>query len=194
MAATDHDPRFARPAQHQGSAPNADRGGVVIEPMRRKHVKAVQAIELQVYPRPWSVALFQSELALRETRAYFVARIGREVVGYAGLMMTMSDGHITTIAVDPRRQREGIGVRLLLVVAREARARNAEALTLEVRLSNRAAQALYRKFGFAPVGVRTGYYQDSAGTEDALIMWAHGVDSDDYARLLDALERLEPRR
>lgn len=187
-AAADRDPRFARPEPHEGAASSADPDGIVIEPMRRKHVKAVQAIELQVYPRPWSVALFQSELALRETRTYLVARIGREVVGYGGLMMTMTDGHITTIAVDPRQQRHGIGARLLLALAREARVHGAEALTLEVRLSNRPAQALYRRFGFAPVGVRTGYYQDAAGTEDALIMWAHGVDSDDYARLLDALE------
>lgn len=187
-AAADRDPRFAHPEQRDGPVSRADGDGVVIEPMRRRHVKAVQAIELQVYPRPWSVALFQSELALRETRTYLVARIGRDVVGYGGLMMTMTDGHITTIAVDPQRQRHGIGARLLLALAREARVRGAEALTLEVRLSNRAAQALYRKFGFAPVGVRTGYYQDAAGTEDALIMWAHGVDSDGYARLLDGLE------
>ena len=100
---------------------------VHIVPMRRRHVRGVLRIEQQVYPRPWTMSLFLSELALRSSRAYFVARIGRDVVGYGGLMMSADDGHITTLAVDPRWQRHQIGTRLLLVLAREAdRARGAE--------------------------------------------------------------------
>ena len=139
---------------------------VHVTPMRRRHVRSVLRIEEQVYPRPWSMSLFLSELALRTTRAYFVARVGRDVVGYAGLMLSMEDGHVTTIAVDPEWQREGIGTRLLLALAREAIARGATALTLEVRLSHRGAQQLYQRFGFAAVGVRKGYYADTG--EDAL--------------------------
>ena len=104
--------------------------------MRRRHVRSVLRIEQQVYPRPWSSSLFLSELALRSTRAYYVARVGRELVGYAGLMMTLDEAHVTTIAVDPRRHRSKIGTRLLLVLAREAIARGATMLTLEVRMSN----------------------------------------------------------
>src|SRR6266498_1587388 len=102
---------------------------VDIVPMRRRHVRAVLRIEQQVYPRPWTMSLFLSELALRSTRAYFVARVGRDLVGYAGLMMTLDEAHVTTIAVDPRRHRAKIGTRLLLVLAREAIARGATALT-----------------------------------------------------------------
>ena len=160
---------------------------VFVGPMRRRHLRSVLRIEAQVYPRPWSHSLFVSELALRSTRAYFVARVGREIVGYAGLMMSLTDGHVTTIAVDPAWQRSGIGTRLLLAVGREAVARGAVALTLEVRLSNRAAQEMYRRFGFTPVGVRKGYYADTG--EDALVMWAYDVDQEQYPRLLDALER-----
>jgi ribosomal-protein-alanine N-acetyltransferase len=155
--------------------------------MRRRHLRGVLRIEQQVYPRPWTASLFLSELALRSTRAYYVARVGRDVVGYAGLMMTLTDGHVTTIAVDPRWQRHQIGTRLLLALVREAIARGAIALTLEVRLSNRGAQALYRRFAFRPVGVRKGYYADTG--EDALVMWAHDVAMSEYAQLLDALER-----
>ena len=79
---------------------------------------SVLRIEEQVYPRPWSMSLFLSELALRTTRAYFVARVGRDVVGYAGLMMTAEDGHVTTIAVDPKWHRHKVGTRLLLGLAR----------------------------------------------------------------------------
>jgi ribosomal-protein-alanine N-acetyltransferase len=155
--------------------------------MRRRHLRAVLRIEQQVYPRPWTASLFLSELVLRSTRAYYVAKVGRDVVGYAGLMISDTDGHVTTIAVDPRWHRRQIGTRLLAALAREAIARGATALTLEVRLSNRGAQDLYRRFGFSPVGVRTGYYADT--NEDALVMWAHDVDGPDYAALLDALDR-----
>ena len=54
---------------------------VHVVPMRRRHVRSVLHIEEQVYPRPWTSSLFLSELALRTTRAYFVARVGRDVVG-----------------------------------------------------------------------------------------------------------------
>jgi [ribosomal protein S18]-alanine N-acetyltransferase len=161
---------------------------ITIEPMRRRDIKSVVAIEEQVYPRPWTAALFQSELALTETRCYLVARHGRSIAGYGGIMMALSDGHITTLAVDPLRQRTGIAMRLLLRLVREAISRGAEALTLEVRLSNRAAQELYRGFGFVPVGVRKDYYDFPTGREDALIMWAHDVDGESYEDLLAGLE------
>jgi len=159
---------------------------VHISPMRRRHLRSVLRIESQVYPTPWTHGLFVSELALRSSRAYVIARVGREVIGYAGLMMSLADGHVTTIAVDPQWQRRGVGMRLLLALAREAIARGATALTLEVRLSHRGAQQLYRRFGFTAVGVRKGYYADTG--EDALIMWAHDVDQPDYESLLGRLE------
>ena len=108
-------------------------------------------IEQQVYPRPWSTSLFLSELALRSTaRVHRRARSAGELVGYAGLMMTLDDGHVTTIAVDPVWHRHKIGTRLLLWLSREAIERGATSLTLEVRVTNNAAQDLYRKFGFVP--------------------------------------------
>jgi ribosomal-protein-alanine N-acetyltransferase len=160
---------------------------VYVVPMRRRHLRSVLRIEALVYPRPWSHSLFLSELALRGSRSYFVARVGRDVVGYAGLMISGDDAHITTIAVDPAQHRHKIGTRLLLVLTREALARGARHMTLEVRLSNHAAQDLYRRFGFGPVGVRKNYYQET--NEDALVMWVHEIDSSDYGALLAALER-----
>jgi len=160
---------------------------VHLAPMRRRHLRGVVRIESQVYPRPWSHSLFVSELALRSSRAYVVARVGREVVGYAGLMMSMTDGHVTTIAVDPAWHRRGIGTRLLLTLAHEAIDRGALAMTLEVRLSNRAAQEMYKRFGFNAVGVRKGYYADTG--EDALVMWAYEISEPPYGRLLAGIAR-----
>ena len=168
------------------AVPEIDGLTVHVQPMKRRHVRSVLRIEQQVYPRPWSASLFHSELALHSTRSYFVARVGRDVVGYAGLMMTIDDGHVTTIAVDPKWHRHKIGTRLMVVLAREAIARGAVSLTLEVRMSNAGAQELYRRFGFGPVGVRKNYYQEV--NEDALVMWAHEVDQPAYAELLDRID------
>ena len=159
---------------------------VVIAPMRRRHLRSVLRIESQVYPRPWSLRLFMSELALRTTRTYSVALVDGAVGGYFGLMVTGEDGHVTTLAVDPRWHRQGIGSRLLLELARVAVEEGARHLTLEVRMSNSAAQELYRKFGFAPAGVRKNYYVET--NEDALIMWANDIDSLDYRRRLGRIE------
>ncbi|MGH7395746.1 MAG: ribosomal protein S18-alanine N-acetyltransferase, partial [Candidatus Methylomirabilales bacterium] len=151
---------------------------------------SVLRIEARAYPVPWSMSLFLSELALRSSRAYYVAYVGRQLVGYAGLMMTLDDGHITTIAVDPPWQRHKVGSRLLMALTREALRRGATSLTLEVRLQNKAAQNLYRTFGFRPVGVRKNYYAETK--EDALVMWAEDVAAPEYSKLLDSLEGAIP--
>jgi ribosomal-protein-alanine N-acetyltransferase len=163
---------------------------VHVTPMRRRHLRQVLRIERQVYPRPWSLGLFLSELSMRGTRLYVVARVGADVVGYAGIMLVVGEGHVATLAVDPAWQRRSIGTRLLLAVLRGSIERGATALTLEVRVSNVAAQDLYRRFGFAPAGVRKNYYSDA--NEDAIIMWAHDADGEAYARWLDEIEASIP--
>lgn len=151
--------------------------------MRRRHLRQVLRIEAQVYPRPWSPQLFATELSRGDSRHYVVATVAsarrwwpaRDVVGYAGILLqpgeTGTDAHITTVAVDPRQHRRKIASHLLLAVLGEARRVGAQAATLEVRVANRGAQRLYAHFGFAPVGVRPGYYAETG--EDALIMWLH---------------------
>jgi [ribosomal protein S18]-alanine N-acetyltransferase len=163
---------------------------VHVVPMRRRHLRSVLRIESQVYPRPWSLSLFLSELALRGSRYYLVARLDASVVGYAGLMFTGDDAHVTTIAVDPALHRAKIGTRLLAALAREARTRGARNLTLEVRVSNDAAQRMYEEFGFRPAGIRKNYYVET--NEDALVMWAEDIDGDDYGTRLAALESRIP--
>jgi ribosomal-protein-alanine N-acetyltransferase len=159
---------------------------VRITPMRRRHLRSVVRIEQRVYPRPWSFGLFLSEIGQRSTRVYLVARVGGSVVGYAGLFRAVEESHITTIVIDPQWQRRGIATRLLLVLARAAIERGSTSLTLEVRVSNSGAQALYQRFGFVPAGVRRGYYPDNR--EDAIVMWASNIDTEDYTRRLAIIE------
>src|SRR5918992_4590396 len=88
--------------------------------MRRRHLRRVLSIESQVYPRPWSASLFLSELSQRGSRTYLVARHDGQVVGYAGMMLTGREAHITNIAVDPVVHGRKVGTRLLLSLITEA--------------------------------------------------------------------------
>lgn len=170
--------------------PAADPLVVHVVAMRRRHLRSVLRIEAQVYPRPWSLSLFLSELALRTSRHYLVARVEGVVVGYAGLMFSGEDGHVTTIAVDPVWHRSKIATRLLCELARAALAGGARNLTLEVRVGNTAAQGLYETFGFSPAGIRKNYYVET--NEDALVMWAERIDEPDYVARLAAIEAAIP--
>jgi ribosomal-protein-alanine N-acetyltransferase len=157
--------------------------------MRRRHLRGVMAIERQVYPRPWSPNLFLSEMAETNNRCYLVARIDRDVVGYAGMICYGEEAHVTNVAVDPMHQRHKVATRLLHDLLRVAVDMGAEAMSLEVRVTNWGAQRLYGRFGFRPVGIRKNYYQEIS--EDALIMWVDHVRSPEYdRRLREMMEQL----
>jgi ribosomal-protein-alanine N-acetyltransferase len=182
--------------RRDGEAPTTTIGDLAIEPMRRRDLRGgVMAIESVSYPRPWSQGVFESEIAQMRsgTRRYLVARrqsavAGRRapVVGYAGLWFAAGEAHVTNVAVAPAEQRRGVATALLLGLADEAIRHGCTAWTLEVRVSSTGAQELYRRFGFAPAGVRTRYYEN---TEDAIVMWCNDIQGADYAGLLDSIRR-----
>lgn len=153
--------------------------------MKRRHLRKVLAIEGRVYPRPWSMSLFLSELAQKATRSYIVARCDGEVVGYSGLMFSLDEAHVTNIAVDPDYHSRKIGSRLLLTQITEAIARGSITVTLEVRVTNLIAQNMYSKFGFNATGFRKGYYIETR--EDALVMEVPDITSTGYRLRLSAI-------
>jgi [ribosomal protein S18]-alanine N-acetyltransferase len=159
---------------------------VVVTPMRRRHLRAVLRIEGLSQPRGWSLGLFLGELARPEGRSYVVAKVDGQVVGFAGMLFIGEDGHLATISVDPAWRGRQVATRLLAVLCRQAIDGGSVALTLEVRAGNAEAQALYRRFGFAPAGVRRGYYKETG--EDALVMWAHEIAAPAYRDRLTAIE------
>jgi ribosomal-protein-alanine N-acetyltransferase len=173
-------------ATHPRAAEAAEVSVVHVAPMRRRHLRSVLRIEGQNGPGGWSLGLFMGELANEAGRRYLVARVDGTVVGFAGLLFVGTEGHVTTVAVDEAHRRQHVGSRLFAALCRDAIARGTTALTLEVRAGNEPAQAMYRRFGFAPAGIRRNYYPDTG--EDALVMWAHDVDGAAYAARLDAIE------
>lgn len=142
----------------------------------------VLALEQASFPEPWSEAMLREELG-GPGRKYLVATEVGAVVAYGGVMTVGTDAHVMTLAVSSDRRRAGLGSQLLLCLIDEALAGGAEHLTLELRVSNDAARALYEKFGFSPVGIRPHYYPD----EDALVMWALDVAEPEYRAALDRI-------
>jgi ribosomal-protein-alanine N-acetyltransferase len=140
-----------------------------LRPMRWWDVEAAQRLEAELFPDPWSVEVFWSELAeVPATRHYVVAEEAGVLVGYAGLMVAGGQGDVQTLAVAPAQQGEGLGRRLLDSLLAEAEARRVRDVLLEVRADNAAAQALYARAGFEQIGVRRGYYRP--GGTDALVL------------------------
>ncbi|HEX9314686.1 MAG TPA: ribosomal protein S18-alanine N-acetyltransferase [Actinomycetota bacterium] len=165
--------------------PGLDPSEVELAAMRRRHLRQVLRIESQVYPRPWSAALFLQEMARKTDRVYLVARWDAQVIGYGGVMLAPPEAHITTIAVDPAWHRNHVGTKLMLGLIDAATARGSRSVSLEVRKSNLGAQRMYERFGFRPVGVRRGYYVETG--EDAIVMWVEGIDLPRYGEVLDGL-------
>ncbi len=137
--------------------------------MNQSDLDSVMDIEQASFPSPWSRNAFLSEISENRRACYLVARENGRVAGYVGIWIVLDEGHITNLAVHPECRRRGIGEKLMRTIMSYARSRGARRITLEVRVSNAAAQRLYEKLGFVSVGIRPGYYHDNG--EDAVIMW-----------------------
>ncbi|NPV92572.1 MAG: ribosomal protein S18-alanine N-acetyltransferase [Firmicutes bacterium] len=147
--------------------------GLEIKPMCEADLDEVMEIEEVSFPTPWSRSSYETELQQNSLSVYLSARKHGKLVGYAGMWIIIDEGHITNVAIHPGERNQGLGYLLMNELIRVSAAYNVKAITLEVRPSNRSAQALYRRLGFVPNGVRKGYYTDSG--EDAIIMWKYLV-------------------
>jgi ribosomal-protein-alanine N-acetyltransferase len=128
---------------------------------------AVIAIERRSFPTPWSLAMFVLELS-KPSGICLAAIAGERLVGYLICSRYDTVWHVMNVAIDVRRQREGLASRLLAELYERVGDKDAR-YTLEVRRSNSIAIHLYEREGFRAAGMRRRYYQDNG--EDALVMW-----------------------
>ena len=143
---------------------------ISIRPLEAADIEAVLTLEVESQPQPWTEGIFNDELTA-ENRTYVVAE-DAAILGFGGVMVIGDEAHITNLLVAPDRRGEGIGRKIMLELMEAAVAEGAKHMTLEVRSQNVPGRALYGSLGFAPVGMRPGYYQD----DDALILWLHDLD------------------
>lgn len=138
-----------------------------IVPFEEKFAAAAAEIEKACFSEPWSEKSLISELK-RADSVMVAALIGEKVAGWAGLEYVCGEGSVTNIAVSPEFRRMGAGEALTRFLISESQRRSLFSLTLEVRQSNSAAISLYKKLGFAEIGIRPNFY--SFPRENALMM------------------------
>jgi ribosomal-protein-alanine N-acetyltransferase len=114
------------------------------------------------------------------------------VVGLAGFWVMVDEAHIITLAVRETYHRQGIGERLLIEMIEMAAGLKARMVTLETRVSNKQAQALYDKYGLQTVGVRRAYYTDNG--EDALLMTTEPLTSNTFQSHFQQLKQSHMHR
>jgi ribosomal-protein-alanine N-acetyltransferase len=155
---------------------NDRRPRIDIRPLALRDIEAVLAIEAASFSSPWSLRTFYHILALEnDFRAFIAVGSGAPledvILGYGAFFDLGEECHLISLAVHPDHRRRGVGGKLLAHMTVLAWSGGAVRITLEVRLSNKAAAAFYEAHGFSPVAIRDRYYEDDG--ESALVMWKH---------------------
>ena len=140
----------------------------VVRQATKADAEAIYAIETDSFSTPWSLESVIRELEEQKERIYFLVEEDGQAVAYAGAWMVYDEGQITNIAVRPESRREGYGAIVTRKLIKELFNRGMTEIFLEVRISNIAALALYRRLGFTVKGIRKSYYTNPI--EDAYIM------------------------
>ena len=147
-----------------------DSAGLELRPMVVGDVDAVYALECSVFPHPWSRANFVDSLASGYD-AWVLKESAGALAGYFLLMYALDEAHLLDVAVAAERHGTGLGRYLLDRIAARARAQDMASILLEVRPSNVRALQVYRRYGYAEIGRRKGYYPAHEGRrEDAIVM------------------------
>lgn len=140
---------------------------VIIERYAPSDLDRIMEIELVSFTVPWSRESYE-ELSPLESIDFWVAKSGREVVGYTLFQHIMEEMELHTFAVDVNWRRRGVGRKLLNHMIGEAKKKGVLRIFLQVRPSNMNARVLYESLGFKPIGLRPNYYRDDG--EAAIVM------------------------
>lgn len=149
--------------------------------MEAKHIDEVVSVEEECFHTPWTKKDFEREMHENSMAIYKIAILDGKIIGYAGMWHIVNEGHITNVAVLPEYRRTGVGNLLVEELIRIAQELEMIGLTLEVRISNMAAQRLYIKYGFRSEGFRKRYYDDTG--EDAIIMWKYFENYENFEKV-----------
>lgn len=139
---------------------------IEIVPMTKEHTETLADLEKLCFPEPWSKKSLDD--MVDHPNAFFVTAVeGSNILGYGGMHCSIDEFYIDNIAVFRHQRGKGVGTAIINALTREARDRGGKFISLEVRVSNKAAE-LYRKLGFLEEGRRKNFY--AKPTEDALVL------------------------
>ncbi|MEG0969926.1 MAG: ribosomal protein S18-alanine N-acetyltransferase [Acidaminococcaceae bacterium] len=141
-----------------------------VRPRVAADLVAIQEIDRGSFHSAWSMEMWLSELN-SPLSDYFVLEAEDRIIGYAGYWLVAGEAQVTRVAVSPDVRNQGLGKRIMQILLERVWAQDAEAVTLEVRQQNLAAQKVYTQCGFDEVGVRPNYYVETG--ENAVIMWLY---------------------
>jgi len=189
---------------------NLDGLPYAVESMRIADVATVARLEQDIFTMAWPESSFCFEVTQNKASEYLVLRhlsralprsgvhplqrkrrlfqessYDESILGYAGIWMILDEGHICTLAIRQGWHGRGLGELMLISLLELACHHAMQTVTLEVRVSNRAAQSLYRKYGFEQVGLRRRYYIDNG--EDALLMTVPAIQSPAFVHQFERL-------
>jgi ribosomal-protein-alanine N-acetyltransferase len=148
---------------------------IEIRRLQLRDLSAIEEIECAAYPTPWSRSMFAGELA-KPSSICLGAFLDNRLVAYLIVSRYVDAWHVMNVAVKSELRRRGIATMLLEELFGLTSEDDRRGYTLEVRVSNAGAIALYERLGFESRGMRRGYYTDNR--EDALIMWRNPVVRD----------------
>jgi len=147
---------------------------VEIRKLKLRDLTAIEEIERQSYPTPWSRSMFAGELSKPSSICLGAIDVeANRLVGYLIISRYVDAWHVMNIAVENEFRRRGVATRLMGRLFEITSGDGRRGYTLEVRVSNDAAIRLYESLDFKARGLRRGYYTDNR--EDALIMWKDPV-------------------
>ncbi len=143
----------------------------------------------------WTRNIFANELA-NINAVYLVAeelqanKPTGKVLGYGGAWLILDEMHIMTLGVDPEQRRKKIAESIIIALINQAIESEINAITLEVRLSNQAAQDLYGRYQFQSQGIRKNYYESDG--ESALLLWTESIQDEKFQKnYLEQVKRLK---
>ena len=143
----------------------------VFRSMKEEDIDQILEVEHASFTTPWSREAFYNELHNNRFAVYIVLEENNKILGYCGAWIVIDEAHVTNVAILPEYWGRKLGEALLQKMMSMAREMGAKSMTLEVRVTNHAAQSLYRKLGFQDGGIRKNYYSDNQ--EDGLVMWVN---------------------
>jgi ribosomal-protein-alanine N-acetyltransferase len=143
-------------------------------PIAEEYIADILAIEQEANAAPWSERSFRHELTNPHS-VFRVVLVDGKVAGFGGVWLVIDEAHVTTVRIRQDYHRKGLGWRLMVNLLEAAQEAGMLCSTLEVRVSNAPAIALYRRLGFESTAIRKAYYPDNR--EDAMVMWLSGLDS-----------------